>query len=49
LLTLRHGDILVLTGLVAIGRTEFMESVFGARIADTGEIRVGDLSVALSS
>jgi ribose transport system ATP-binding protein len=48
-LTLRHGEILVLTGLVGAGRTELLETVFGVRIADTGEIRVGGRPVTLSS
>jgi ribose transport system ATP-binding protein len=48
-LTLRRGEILVLTGLVGAGRTELMETVFGVRIADTGEIRVGGRPVTLSS
>jgi ribose transport system ATP-binding protein len=48
-LTLRRGEILVLTGLVGAGRTELMETVFGVRIADTGKIRVGGRPVTLSS
>jgi ribose transport system ATP-binding protein len=48
-LTLRRGEILVLTGLVGAGRTELMETVFGVRLADAGEIRVGGRPVTLSS
>jgi len=48
-LTLRRGEILVLTGLVGAGRTELLETVFGVRIADTGEIHVCGRPVTLSS
>jgi ribose transport system ATP-binding protein len=48
-LTLRRGEILVLTGLVGAGRTELLETVFGARTARTGEVRVGGRSVRFSS
>jgi ribose transport system ATP-binding protein len=48
-LTLRRGEILVLTGLVGAGRTELLQTVFGVRIADTGEIHVGGRPVTLSS
>jgi ABC-type sugar transport system ATPase subunit len=48
-LTLRRGEILVLTGLVGAGRTELLETVFGVRIAETGEIHVGGRPVTLSS
>jgi ribose transport system ATP-binding protein len=39
--TLRRSEILVLTGLVGAGRTELLETIFGARLAASGEIRVG--------
>jgi ribose transport system ATP-binding protein len=48
-LTLRRGEILVLTGLVGAGRTELLETVFGVRIAETGEIHVGGRPVTLAS
>jgi ribose transport system ATP-binding protein len=48
-LTLHRGEILVLTGLVGAGRTELLETVFGVRIAETGEIHVGGRPVTLSS
>lgn len=47
--TLRRGEILVLTGLVGAGRTELLETIFGARAAGTGEIRVGGRSAAFTS
>jgi ribose transport system ATP-binding protein len=48
-LTLRRGEILVLTGLVGAGRTELLETIFGVRIADSGEIHVGGRPVTLLS
>jgi ribose transport system ATP-binding protein len=48
-LTLRRAEILVLTGLVGAGRTELLETIFGARVAETGEIRIGGRSVTFSS
>jgi ABC-type sugar transport system ATPase subunit len=47
--TLRRGEILVLTGLVGAGRTELLETIFGARAADAGEIRVEGRSLKLAS
>jgi ABC-type sugar transport system ATPase subunit len=44
-LTLRRSEILVLTGLVGAGRTELLETIFGARRAATGEIRIGGKTV----
>lgn len=48
-LTVHRGEILVLTGLVGAGRTELLETVFGARIAHRGEIRVAGQPVKLAS
>ena len=46
---LRRGEILVLTGLVGAGRTELLETIFGARAAQTGDIRVGGRAVRFAS
>ncbi len=48
-LTLHRGEILVLTGLVGAGRTELLETIFGARRAAGGEIRVGGQLAKFSS
>ena len=45
---MRRGEILVLTGLVGAGRTELLETIFGARAACTGEIRVRGRAVSLA-
>ncbi|WP_240489060.1 sugar ABC transporter ATP-binding protein [Cohnella thermotolerans] len=39
-LQVRGGEIVGIAGLMGAGRTELVESIFGARRADTGEIRV---------
>jgi ABC-type sugar transport system ATPase subunit len=39
-LTLRKGEVVVLTGLVGSGRTELLETLFGLRQAEQGEIRM---------
>ncbi|MDG4892448.1 sugar ABC transporter ATP-binding protein [Mesorhizobium sp. WSM4976] len=39
-LTLRKGEVVVLTGLVGSGRTELLETLFGLRQAERGEIRI---------
>jgi ABC-type sugar transport system ATPase subunit len=39
-LTVRHGEVVVLTGLIGAGRTELLEAVFGLRDLDRGEIRL---------
>ncbi len=48
-LTLRRGEILVLTGLVGAGRTELLETIFGARRATAGEISVNGRTVKFAS
>jgi ribose transport system ATP-binding protein len=47
--TLRRNEILVLTGLVGAGRTELLETIFGARLAARGEIRVGGKAAKFAS
>ncbi len=47
-LTLRRGEILVLTGLVGAGRTELLETIFGARAVGAGEIRLRGDPVSLA-
>jgi inositol transport system ATP-binding protein len=47
--TVRQGEILGLAGLVGSGRTEILESVFGFKPADTGEISVGGKSAEINS
>ena len=44
-LTVHRGEIVVLTGLVGAGRTELLETIFGARRAGSGEIRIGGKAV----
>jgi ribose transport system ATP-binding protein len=39
-LTLRKGEVVVLTGLVGSGRTELLETLFGLRRAEHGEVRM---------
>ena len=48
-LTLHGGEILVLTGLVGAGRTELLETIFGARRASSGEISVNGKAVKFAS
>lgn len=48
-LTLRRGEILVLTGLVGAGRSELLETIFGARAPDAGEIRVSGRAMTFST
>ena len=48
-LTLRAGEIVGLAGLVGSGRSELAQVVFGITPADSGEIRLGGLPVAIRS
>lgn len=47
-LTLRGGEIAVLTGLTGSGRTEFAESLVGLRRFDTGELRMSSKPLSVS-
>jgi ABC-type sugar transport system ATPase subunit len=47
-LTLRAGEIAVLTGLTGSGRTEFAESLVGLRRFDRGEVQLGGKSLRLA-
>lgn len=38
--TVRPGEVVVLTGLIGAGRTEILETLFGVRSADQGEILI---------
>jgi ribose transport system ATP-binding protein len=44
-LIVHRSEILVLTGLIGAGRTELLETIFGARRPFAGEIRVSGLAV----
>jgi len=46
---LRKGEILGFAGLVGAGRTEVMETIFGLRKADAGEIRIDGEKVEIHS
>jgi rhamnose transport system ATP-binding protein len=48
-MTLRAGEIAVLTGLTGSGRTEFAESLVGLRRFDGGELQVGGKPLSFSS
>jgi ribose transport system ATP-binding protein len=47
-LTVHRGEIVVLTGLVGAGRTELLETIFGARRAGAGQIYVGGKAVTFA-
>jgi ribose transport system ATP-binding protein len=48
-LSARGGEIVVLTGLVGAGRTELLETIFGARRPTNGEIRIAGRAVKFST
>ncbi|MDH3234042.1 MAG: sugar ABC transporter ATP-binding protein [Alphaproteobacteria bacterium] len=45
-LTVRKGEVVVLTGLVGAGRTEFLQSLFGVRTPDSGEVWLNGKKIA---
>ncbi|MGW1682147.1 sugar ABC transporter ATP-binding protein [Saccharopolyspora sp. NPDC002376] len=47
--TVHAGEIVGLAGLVGCGRSEVLETVFGARAPDSGEVRVGGRRVRAGS
>jgi ABC-type sugar transport system ATPase subunit len=44
--TVRRGEVVVITGLVGAGRTELLETLFGLRHAECGEIRLAGKAIA---
>ena len=46
-LVVRPGEVVVLTGLVGAGRTELLETIFGLRRADRGEIKLDGKALEL--
>jgi len=47
--TLKRGEILGISGLMGAGRTEVMETVFGLRKPDSGEIRIKEKKVTIKN
>jgi ribose transport system ATP-binding protein len=43
--SVRAGEVVVITGLLGAGRTELLQTLFGARMPQRGEIRVNDRPV----
>ena len=48
-ISVRHGEILGIGGLVGSGRTQLAETVFGLTPADSGEIRIAGAAVRIDS
>ena len=47
--SVRPGEVVVLTGLVGAGRTELLETIFGVRAAERGEIKIDGKPVSYRS
>lgn len=47
-ISVRRGEITVLTGLVGAGRTEFLETIFGVRKLEAGEIYLAGRPISIS-
>lgn len=47
-LSVRGGEVVVMTGLIGAGRTEILETLFGARTPDAGQIRLRGRPIQLA-